>query len=64
MVVSLRNSQGQIYGVVRNGLNIIAPAYDITKGSSLCLEFEHISGDCTAQNRQCDEVSAELPQRM
>jgi len=34
MVVSLTNSQGRAYGIVRNGLIMIAPAYDSANGTS------------------------------
>jgi len=60
MVVSLTNSQGRVYGIMRNGLIMIVPAYDSANGRSLCLEFEHLSGDHVAQNCQCVEESCRI----
>jgi len=53
MVVSLSNSQDWTYGILRNRMIMIAPAYDYAEGSSLCLYFEHMSGDRVAQNCWC-----------
>jgi len=38
----------------------IAPAYDLIEGSSFCLFARYKTGDCVAQNCQCDDESAEL----
>jgi len=57
MVVSLSNSQDRTYGILRNRLIMIAPAYDSAEGSSLCLMFEHMSGDRVAQNCLCVDES-------
>ena len=60
MVVSLTNSQGRVYGILRFGLIMITPAYDSIDGRSVCLEFEHRSGDRMAQNYQCVEESCRM----
>jgi hypothetical protein len=60
ILTHLKNSRHQL----RNWLSMIAPAYDSTKGSSLCLEyrhmclwFGHMSSDGVAQNCPCVEES-------
>jgi len=60
MVVSLTNSQGRAYGILRNGSIMIAPAYDSAHGRSVCLWFEHLSGNCVAQNCRCVEDSCKI----
>ena len=57
MIVSLTRAQGRRYGILRNGLIMIAPAYDSAKGISLYLRFEHMSGDHVAQNCRYVEES-------
>jgi len=57
MVILLTNSQGWTYGILANGMIMVAHAYDSAEGSSLCLVFEHRRGDGVAQNCRCVEES-------
>jgi hypothetical protein len=60
MVVSLTNSQGREYGILRFVLVKNAPAYGAIDVRSVCLEFEHLSGDRVAQNCQSVEESCRI----
>jgi hypothetical protein len=57
MVVSLSNSQDRTHGILRNMLLMIAPAFNSKEDYSLCLYFEHRSGDRVAQDRRCVDES-------
>jgi len=60
MVVSQTNTLGRTYGILTNGLILIALAYDSSEGSSLCLSFEHMSGDHVEPNCQWVEESCRI----
>jgi len=57
IVVLVTYSQDWTYGILRNGLIMIVPVYDSAEACSLCLKFEHLSGDRVAKNCRCVEES-------